>query len=53
MKTLRISSCWFTGSKTEQVHQIGNAVPCGFVRALIAAHLTQSSDVRETMRSAA
>lgn len=35
----------FTGTKTEQVRQIGNAVPCGFARALIAAHLTQSADV--------
>jgi DNA (cytosine-5)-methyltransferase 1 len=35
----------FTGTKTEQVRQIGNAVPCGFARALILAQLTQSSDI--------
>jgi DNA (cytosine-5)-methyltransferase 1 len=35
----------FTGTKTEQVKQIGNAVPCGFSRALIKAHLTQCADV--------
>jgi len=43
----------FTGNKTEQVRQIGNAVPCGFARALIGAFLTQSSDVRELMKEAA
>lgn len=43
----------FTGTKTEQVRQIGNAVPCGFARALIAAHLTQDGDVAEVMRRAA
>ena len=42
----------FTGTKTEQVKQIGNAVPCGFSRALITAQLTQNSDVSE-MRAAA
>jgi len=36
----------FTGTKTEVVKQIGNAVPCGFSRALITAALTQTSDVR-------
>lgn len=40
----------FTGNKTEQVRQIGNAVPCGFSRALIAAHLTQRADVAHVMR---
>lgn len=43
----------FTGNKTEVVRQIGNAVPCGFARALITAHLTGSPDVRENMRRAA
>lgn len=43
----------FTGNKTEQVRQIGNAVPCGFSRALIAAHLTQSSDISRIMEQAA
>jgi len=43
----------FTGNKTEQVRQIGNAVPCGFSRALIAAHLTQRADVAHAMREGA
>lgn len=43
----------FTGNKTEVVRQIGNAVPCGFARALITAHLTSSPDVRDNMRRAA
>lgn len=33
----------FSGTKTEQVKQIGNAVPCGFSRALITAQLSQQS----------
>lgn len=33
----------FAGTKTEQVRQIGNAVPCGFARALLTAQLTQQS----------
>jgi site-specific DNA-cytosine methylase len=35
----------FTGTKTDQVRQIGNAVPCGFARALVTAALSQSSNV--------
>lgn len=31
----------FTGNKTEQVKQIGNAVPCGLSRALVSAALSQ------------
>ena len=37
----------FTGTKTEQVKQIGNAVPCGFARALVLAQLTQRADVSQ------
>lgn len=33
----------FTGTKTEQVKQIGNAVPCGLARALVTAALTQQA----------
>ena len=40
----------FTGTKTEQVRQIGNAVPCGFSRALIAAHLSQDADVGSVLK---
>jgi len=32
----------FTGTKTEQIKQIGNAVPCGLARALVSAVLNQS-----------
>jgi DNA (cytosine-5)-methyltransferase 1 len=35
----------FTGNKSDQVKQIGNAVPCGLARAIVAAVLTQNSDV--------
>lgn len=35
----------FTGTKTDAVKQIGNAVPCGLSRALVYAALSQSSDV--------
>jgi len=35
----------FTGNKSDQVKQIGNAVPRRLARALLAAVLTQNSDV--------
>jgi DNA (cytosine-5)-methyltransferase 1 len=35
----------FKGTKTEQVKQIGNAVPRRLARALVAAVLTQNPDV--------
>lgn len=35
----------FTGTKTDQVKQIGNAVPRRLARALVAAVVSQSSDV--------
>jgi DNA (cytosine-5)-methyltransferase 1 len=35
----------FTGNKTEQVRQIGNAVPRNLARALVLAALSQQSDV--------
>lgn len=35
----------FTGNKTDQVKQIGNAVPCGLARALVLAVLGQNEDV--------
>jgi DNA (cytosine-5)-methyltransferase 1 len=37
----------FSGNKTEQVKQIGNAVPCGLARALVLAVLGQSERVSE------
>jgi DNA (cytosine-5)-methyltransferase 1 len=40
----------FSGNKSEQVKQIGNAVPRGLARALVLAALTQRSDVRELIR---
>jgi DNA (cytosine-5)-methyltransferase 1 len=36
----------FTGTKTEQVKQIGNAVPRRLARAIVAASITQNPDVR-------
>lgn len=38
----------FSGTQTDQVRQIGNAVPCGFARALLTAHLTQNSTLSLT-----
>lgn len=38
-----------TGTKTEQVKQIGNAVPRSLARALVTAQLSQQSDVSESM----
>ena len=35
----------FTGNKTEQVKQIGNAVPRRLARALVAAAISQNEDV--------
>lgn len=43
----------FAGNKTEQVKQIGNAVPRNLARALCLAALGQSKDVAELMRRAA
>jgi DNA (cytosine-5)-methyltransferase 1 len=43
----------FTGTKTEQVKQIGNAVPCGFARALVLAQLTQQADISQHQALAA
>ena len=37
----------FTGNTTEQVKQIGNAVPRRLVRAIVAAALTQNPDAPE------
>jgi DNA (cytosine-5)-methyltransferase 1 len=39
----------FTGNKSEQVKQIGNAVPRRLVRAIVAAVLTQKADVRHVV----
>jgi hypothetical protein len=35
----------FSGTKTDQVKQIGNAVPRRLARAIVAAVLSQNSDV--------
>jgi DNA (cytosine-5)-methyltransferase 1 len=43
----------FCGTIEDQVRQIGNAVPCGFGRALVGAHLLQSSDVSSLVRGIA
>lgn len=41
----------FTGNKTEQVKQIGNAVPCGLARAVIlAAYEGDKGNVRKVVR---
>jgi site-specific DNA-cytosine methylase len=37
----------FTGNKTEQVRQIGNAVPRNTARSIMLAHLTQKEDITE------
>lgn len=34
----------FAGTKTEQVKQIGNAVPCGLSRAIVSAALSQRAN---------
>ena len=36
----------FSGTVTEQVRQIGNAVPCGFARSLLRAQLTQQASIQ-------
>ena len=38
----------FSGTQKDQVRQIGNAVPCGFARALITAALTQKEQLKPT-----
>ena len=43
----------FTGTKAEQVKQIGNAVPCGLSRALVTAALTQNSGAATHYQTAA
>jgi len=43
----------FCGTIEDQVRQIGNAVPCGFGRALVGAQLIQSSDVSSLIRGIA
>lgn len=35
----------FAGNKTQQIKQIGNAVPCGFARALVGAALREKLQV--------
>lgn len=37
----------FAGTKTEQVRQIGNAVPCGLARAIVGAALAPCAAVKE------
>lgn len=37
----------FQGNRTEIVRQIGNAVPCGLARALVAAVWSQQNDISE------
>jgi DNA (cytosine-5)-methyltransferase 1 len=41
----------FTGNKTEQVKQIGNAVPRRLARALVAAAISQKEDVSELVEA--
>lgn len=42
----------FTGNKTEQVKQIGNAVPCGLSEALVLAVMTQNPKVNAVKEAA-
>ncbi|MEN6636983.1 MAG: DNA cytosine methyltransferase [Clostridiaceae bacterium] len=42
----------FSGNKTEIVKQIGNAVPCGLARALVAAVWSQRNDITGTIAPA-
>jgi DNA (cytosine-5)-methyltransferase 1 len=37
----------FEGNKSEQVKQIGNAVPCGLARALVLSVMSQRNDISE------
>ena len=43
----------FTGTRTEQVKQIGNAVPCGLSRALVTASFTRNSATATHFQTAA
>jgi DNA (cytosine-5)-methyltransferase 1 len=41
----------FTGTKTQVVKQIGNAVPCGLARALVLSVMSQSNDISKYLQS--
>ena len=43
----------FTGTKTETVKQIGNAVPRGLARALVLASLSQSAEISQMWKETA
>lgn len=43
----------FTGTKTDQVKQIGNAVPRRLARAIVLAVLSQRSDIHRLLKEAA